>query len=132
MADSRNFSCKTPHSMRRARGPQRYLTALQKHLQTLKLGLGSARLSGFPLPSGLCYNRKAVNNAWMQPATQPDRQGDLAMSPEPEVALDATPSAAGLEDASRYCPVCSQRLESRRCKLVCGTCGYYMSCADYY
>jgi hypothetical protein len=36
------------------------------------------------------------------------------------------------EDASRYCPVCSQRLESRRCKLICLVCGYYMSCADYY
>jgi hypothetical protein len=36
------------------------------------------------------------------------------------------------EDASRFCPVCSERLESRRCKLVCNVCGYYMSCADYY
>jgi len=36
------------------------------------------------------------------------------------------------EDASRFCPICSQRLESRRCKLVCSVCGYYMSCADYY
>jgi len=36
------------------------------------------------------------------------------------------------EDASRYCPACSQRLESRRCKLICSVCGYYMSCADYY
>ena len=36
------------------------------------------------------------------------------------------------EDASRFCPVCSQRLESRRCKLICNVCGYYMSCADYY
>ncbi len=35
------------------------------------------------------------------------------------------------EDASRYCPLCSQRLESRRCKLICNRCGYYMSCADY-
>ncbi|MGB8323188.1 MAG: hypothetical protein WCE52_09520 [Candidatus Acidiferrum sp.] len=34
--------------------------------------------------------------------------------------------------ASQYCPVCSQKLESRRCKLVCNVCGYYMSCADYY
>ncbi|PYT50461.1 MAG: hypothetical protein DMG44_06180 [Acidobacteria bacterium] len=39
---------------------------------------------------------------------------------------------ARTEDASRYCPVCSQRLESRRCKLICPVCGYYMSCADYY
>jgi len=36
------------------------------------------------------------------------------------------------DDVSRYCPVCSQRLESRRCKLICPVCGYYMSCADYY
>jgi hypothetical protein len=31
-----------------------------------------------------------------------------------------------------YCPVCSLRLESRKCKLFCTQCGYYMSCADYY
>jgi len=31
-----------------------------------------------------------------------------------------------------YCPVCSQRLISRKCKLLCGRCGYFMSCADYY
>jgi len=36
------------------------------------------------------------------------------------------------DDVSQYCPVCSQRLESRRCKLICPVCGYYMSCADYY
>jgi hypothetical protein len=36
------------------------------------------------------------------------------------------------EDPMRYCPVCSKRLESRRCKLICNVCGYYMSCADYY
>ena len=41
-------------------------------------------------------------------------------------------SVAAHEDASRFCPVCSRRLESRRCKLVCDVCGYYMSCADYY
>jgi hypothetical protein len=31
-----------------------------------------------------------------------------------------------------YCPVCSQRLAGRKCKLFCERCGYYMSCADYY
>jgi hypothetical protein len=30
-----------------------------------------------------------------------------------------------------YCPVCSLRLEERKCKLFCPQCGYYMSCADY-
>jgi hypothetical protein len=31
-----------------------------------------------------------------------------------------------------YCPVCSERLSERQCKLFCRRCGYYMSCADYY
>lgn len=31
-----------------------------------------------------------------------------------------------------YCPVCSLRLDQRKCKLFCQRCGYYMSCADYY
>jgi hypothetical protein len=50
----------------------------------------------------------------------------------PSVQSESKTSAPPLEDASRYCPVCSQRLESRRCKLICNVCGYYMSCADYY
>ena len=28
-----------------------------------------------------------------------------------------------------FCPVCSTRLTSRKCKLICEKCGYYMSCA---
>jgi hypothetical protein len=30
-----------------------------------------------------------------------------------------------------FCPVCSTRLASRKCKLFCEQCGYYMSCSDY-
>jgi hypothetical protein len=30
-----------------------------------------------------------------------------------------------------HCPVCSQKLLARKCKLYCAQCGYYMSCADY-
>jgi len=36
------------------------------------------------------------------------------------------------EEPMLYCPVCSTRLISRKCKLICEKCGYYMSCADYY
>ena len=39
---------------------------------------------------------------------------------------------SGSEEPMMYCPVCSRRLTARKCKLFCETCGYYMSCADYY
>ena len=38
----------------------------------------------------------------------------------------------GSGEAMLWCPVCSQRLQQRKCKLICERCGYYMSCADYY
>jgi hypothetical protein len=52
-----------------------------------------------------------------------------APQPLPEPASHANASD---EQAMLYCPVCSTRLESRKCKLFCAMCGYYMSCADYY
>lgn len=36
------------------------------------------------------------------------------------------------EEPMLYCPVCDERLISRKCKLMCERCGYFMSCADYY
>jgi uncharacterized Zn finger protein (UPF0148 family) len=36
------------------------------------------------------------------------------------------------EMASNYCPRCSARLAARSCKLICPSCGYYMSCSDFY
>jgi hypothetical protein len=51
-----------------------------------------------------------------------------------EPAPDSLP-AASPPDASEpmlWCPVCSRRLEQKKCKLFCPECGYYMSCADYY
>ena len=56
--------------------------------------------------------------------------------------LDGRPNESpGAGDSARdtqasipmlYCPVCSKRLESRKCKLMCESCGYYMSCSDFY
>jgi hypothetical protein len=88
--------------------------------------------ASFPVDSGMCYNRRAVNQDGKQEMAPGESWGAVAAEP-PTGTLAASVSAAGThEDPSRYCPVCSQRLESRRCKLVCGVCGYYMSCADYY
>lgn len=36
------------------------------------------------------------------------------------------------EITSEFCPGCAARLTSRSCKLICATCGYYMSCSDFY
>jgi len=47
-------------------------------------------------------------------------------------ATTRTPSAAPVEEEPMlFCPVCSERLDARKCKLFCRRCGYYMSCADY-
>ena len=53
----------------------------------------------------------------------------LPQQAQPETDVPAEIDAG---QAMLYCPVCSTRLESRKCKLFCAQCGYYMSCADYY
>jgi hypothetical protein len=102
---------------------------------------------------GLCYNHRAVERARNQeaPSVGLKRDAEVVFSQATSAPHDLqrvgidqnqaatseqlSPERVALplgEDASRYCPVCSQRLESRRCKLICPECGYYMSCADYY
>jgi hypothetical protein len=44
----------------------------------------------------------------------------------------ASAASPAEEEPMLFCPVCSTRLSSRKCKLFCERCGYYMSCADYY
>ena len=56
-------------------------------------------------------------------------------SPTAEAAIETGPAQCPLdtgEHHSVYCPTCSSRLEDSRCKLVCRTCGYFLSCADFY
>src|ERR1700694_4938578 len=95
-----------------------------------------ALLTLFPC-KGMCYNRPAVEHD-AKPGFAPVQPGPAPVPPDgagvatPKAAAPTQQDAVPLEDASRYCPVCSQRLESRRCKLICPVCGYYMSCADYY
>lgn len=53
-------------------------------------------------------------------------------APQPSDKLDKPESQPPAEHHSVYCPNCSARLVSRKCKLICEQCGYYLSCADYY
>ena len=80
---------------------------------------------------GMCYNLRAVKDTGKQ-ETAPDELRGAAVAESRGNTAAKEMAAPGQEDASRYCPICSERLESRRCKLVCNGCGYYMSCADYY
>ena len=54
-----------------------------------------------------------------------------AENDRPVEPLEAVPAELP-EEPMLYCPVCSLRLEERKCQLLCRQCGYYMSCADYY
>jgi hypothetical protein len=47
-----------------------------------------------------------------------------------QVACSSTRDHAA--DAMKTCPVCSAHLEEHRCKLLCRTCGYFLSCSDFY
>jgi hypothetical protein len=49
-----------------------------------------------------------------------------------ESQAEAGPFKEQPEIASAFCPSCSARLAQRSCKLICPTCGYYMSCSDFY
>ena len=86
----------------------------------------------YPCGRGMCYKCRAVKGAAKQEVVPGQReQAELSHQAAEPAPVEGTKDIAG-EDVSRYCPVCSQRLESRRCKLICPVCGYYMSCADYY
>jgi hypothetical protein len=48
-----------------------------------------------------------------------------------DAATQAPSTGPADEEPMLFCPVCSERLDARKCKLFCRRCGYYMSCADY-
>ena len=65
----------------------------------------------------------------IRPDSDPGEEGNLGRSADPGDIREET----GVRDeAMLFCPICSTRLLSLKCKLICSQCGYYMSCADYY
>ena len=50
----------------------------------------------------------------------------------PDSGFETKQGEENNKNPSSFCPVCSARLEAHKCKLRCPTCGYYMSCSDYY
>jgi ribosomal protein S27AE len=55
----------------------------------------------------------------------------LGVTPKHEIPLPAREAAARLAELERTCPRCAQPMAERRCKLVCGRCGFYLSCSDF-
>ncbi len=74
--------------------------------------------AALPTSGGLCYNDAAMSI--------PMSARTIADGSSPDLQNQT------VEHAISFCPVCSRRLEQKRCKLVCIECGYYMSCSDYY
>ncbi len=55
----------------------------------------------------------------------------MADNPRPDHRL-AVPTPQKPADASRFCPNCSSEMRESRCKLKCETCGFFLSCNDFY
>jgi predicted RNA-binding Zn-ribbon protein involved in translation (DUF1610 family) len=56
---------------------------------------------------------------------------DKSQSGPRPTAQSAVPSTQKVE-VSSYCPNCGSQMRESRCKMVCKTCGFFLSCSDFY
>jgi len=85
--------------------------------------LGAPVRTGLPTPAGLCYKLRAVRII--------EDKAPVRATSATAIISETAPAMAE-EHAMSFCPVCSEKLMARKCKLICTVCGYYMSCSDYY
>jgi predicted RNA-binding Zn-ribbon protein involved in translation (DUF1610 family) len=52
--------------------------------------------------------------------------------PDPRAPGQPVAQAAQKPDVSSYCPNCGTQMRDSRCKMVCKTCGFFLSCSDFY
>jgi hypothetical protein len=66
--------------------------------------------------------RKGLHCGMMSEQQQPDSQSPGQVEAKP----------AAKPDLSSYCPNCGTQMRDSRCKMVCKTCGFFLSCSDFY
>lgn len=66
--------------------------------------------------------RKGLHCGMMSEQRQPDSQSPGQVKTQP----------AAKPDLSSYCPNCGTQMRDSRCKMVCKTCGFFLSCSDFY
>ncbi len=93
--------------------------------------MATPKLSAIRNPT-LCIPLAIDRGGLSPPNKQDDSAGPLVAGFPATLGRIARQREEKNENPSSFCPVCSARLEAHKCKLRCPTCGYYMSCSDYY
>jgi NADH pyrophosphatase NudC (nudix superfamily) len=52
--------------------------------------------------------------------------------PDPRSVIQQAAQSVHKPDVSSYCPNCGTQMRDSRCKMVCKTCGFFLSCSDFY